>query len=107
MRYPNIGIDEVPDKQLNEIAGFVSGARKGEGLRNRFLSHIRDEDAIIHFVRSLKKNNIIHVEGNLNLVKVIEIIETELLVWDIVSVGKRIEKLKILLELEIINPAKD
>ena len=82
---PNVGIVEVPDKRLADIstvfnpkaiipatvefvdiAGLVSGASKGEGLGNQFLSHIRDVDAVIHVVRSFEENNIAHVEGNLN-----------------------------------------
>ena len=73
-----------------DIAGLVRGASKGEGLGNRFLSHIRDVNAIIHVVRSFKENNIAHVEGSLNPIRNIEIIETELLIRDLESVEKRI-----------------
>ena len=110
---PNIGIVQVPDQRLNaianifkrkpiipatvefiDIAGLVRGASKGEGLGNQFLSQIRDVDAVIHVIRSFKENNVAHVEGNLSPVRDIEIIETELLIRDIATVEKRIEKLK-------------
>ena len=80
---PNVGIVEVPDKRLADIAdifnpkaitpatvefvdiaGLVRGASKGEGLGNQFLSHIRDVDAVLHVVRSFEENNITHVEGS-------------------------------------------
>ncbi len=110
---PDVGIVEIPENRLNnianilnpktispatvefvDIAGLVRGASKGEGLGNRFLSHIRDVNAIIHVVRSFKEDNIAHVEGSLNPIRDIEIIETELLIRDIESVEKRIEKLQ-------------
>jgi len=110
---PNVGIVEVPDKRLADIstvfnpkaiipatvefvdiAGLVRGASKGEGLGNQFLSHIRDVDAVLHVVRSFEDNNISHVEGSLNPVRDIETIETELLIRDIASIDKRIEKLQ-------------
>ena len=106
---PNVGIVQVPDKRLNDIAdiikrkpitpatvefidiaGLVRGASKGEGLGNQFLSQIRDVDAVIHVIRSFKENNVTHVEGNLSQVRDIEIIETELLMQDISTVEKRI-----------------
>ena len=110
---PNVGIVAVPDNRLNniahiynpklitpatvefvDIAGLVQGANKGEGLGNQFLSHIRDVNAIIHVVRAFKEDNIAHVEGNLNPIRDIEIIETELLIRDMASVEKRIDKLQ-------------
>ena len=110
---PNIGIVEVPDNRLIEIskffnpkslipatvefvdiAGLVRGASKGEGLGNQFLSHIRDVDAVLHVVRSFEEDNITHVEGSLDPVRDIETIETELLIRDISSVEKRMEKLQ-------------
>ena len=110
---PNVGIVEVPDKRLADIAaifnpkaitpatvefvdiaGLVRGASKGEGLGNKFLSHIRDVDAIIHVVRAFEEENIPHVEGGLDPIRDIEIIETELLIRDITSIEKRIEKLQ-------------
>ena len=109
----NIGIVEVPDERLNDIAdifnpksiipaimefvdiaGLVHGASKGEGLRNKFLSNIRDVNAIIHVVRSFEEDNITHIEGSLNPKRDIEIIETELLIRDIDSLEKCIEKLQ-------------
>ena len=91
---PNVGIVAIPDKRLNDvadifqpqsitpatvefvdIAGLVRGASNGEGLENKFLSHIRDVNAIIHVVRSFKYDNILHVEGSINPVRDIEIIE--------------------------------
>jgi hypothetical protein len=108
-----VGIVEVPDKRLADIAaifnpkaitpatvefvdiaGLVRGASKGEGLGNKFLSHIRDVDAIIHVVRAFEEENITHVEGGLDPIRDIEIIETELLIRDITSIEKRIEKLQ-------------
>ena len=110
---PNVGIVEVPDKRLADIAaifnpkaitpatgefvdiaGLVRGANKGEGLGNQFLSHIRDVDAVLHVVRSFEENNITHVEGSLDPVRDIETIETELLIRDIASIDKRFEKLQ-------------
>ena len=110
---PNVGIVEVPDKRLADIAaifnpkaitpatvefvdiaGLVRGASKGEGLGNQFLSHIRDVDAVLHVVRSFEEDNITHVEGSLDPVRDIETIETELLIRDIASVDKRLEKLQ-------------
>ena len=77
-----------------DIAGLVRGASKGEGLGNQFLSHIRDVNAIIHVVRSFEEDNIAHVEGNLNPIRDIDTIETELLIRDIATVEIRIEKLQ-------------
>ena len=110
---PNIGIVEVPDKRIYDIAhifnpkaitpavvefvdiaGLVKGASKGEGLGNKFLSHIRDVDAIVHIVRAFEEENVTHVEGSLDPIRDIEIIETELLIRDIASVEKRMEKLQ-------------
>ena len=90
---PNVGVVEVPDKIINEIAdifnpkaitpavlefvdiaGLVKGASKGEGLGNKFLSHIRDVDAIVHVVRAFEEENVTHVEGSLDPIRDIEII---------------------------------
>lgn len=108
---PNLGIVTVPDVRLDkissivktqkkipatiefvDIAGLVRGASKGEGLGNQFLSHIRNVDAIIQVVRCFEDENITHVEGNINPLRDIEIIETELLIRDIESVEKRLQK---------------
>tara|TARA_Y100001934_G_scaffold836_1_gene1090 strand:+ start:221 stop:1312 length:1092 start_codon:yes stop_codon:yes gene_type:complete len=110
---PNIGIVEVPDQRLLQIdklinskkiiktaiefvdiAGLVKGASQGEGLGNKFLSNIRNVDAIIHVVRCYENENVTHVEGTINPQRDIEIIETELILKDIETVTKRIEKIK-------------
>lgn len=110
---PNIGIVEVPDKRLQQladlihperivpaaiefvdIAGLVKGASKGEGLGNAFLSHIREVDAICHVVRVFTGGDIIHVEGSVDPARDRGIIETELGLADLQSITKRIEKTK-------------
>ncbi|UPA23047.1 redox-regulated ATPase YchF [Candidatus Peribacteria bacterium] len=110
---PNIGIVEVPDVRLKQladlihpekivpaaiefvdIAGLVKGASKGEGLGNAFLSHIREVDAICHVVRVFTGGDIIHVEGTVDPKRDREIIETELVLADLQSITKRIEKTK-------------
>lgn len=109
---PNIGTVAVPDKRLEvlaektkasriipadltfvDIAGLVKGASKGEGLGNQFLSHIRQVDAILHVVRCFE-GDIIHVEGRVNPVEDIDIIETELMLADLQSVEQRLAKKK-------------
>ncbi|MFA6809154.1 MAG: redox-regulated ATPase YchF [Eubacteriales bacterium] len=109
---PNIGIVHVPDERLNElakivdpkeivpaivefvdIAGLVKGASKGEGLGNKFLSHIREVDALVHVVRCFEDDNVIHVEGNIDPIRDIEIIRLELILADIESVQRRQAKL--------------
>jgi len=75
-----------------DIAGLVKGASKGEGLGNQFLSHIREVEAIIHIVRCFDDENIIHVDGNVDPKRDIEIIETELILKDLETVEKRLEK---------------
>ncbi len=108
---PNLGTVCVPDERLDvlcklydsrkivpafvefvDIAGLVKGASKGEGLGNKFLSHIREVDAIVHVVRCFEDKDIIHVEGSVDPARDIETIETELLLADIDSLEKRIEK---------------
>ncbi len=108
---PNIGVVPVPDPRLDEltliykpektvpaivefldIAGLVKGASKGEGLGNRFLSHIREVDGIVHVVRCFDNPEIIHVEGDVNPVRDIETIEYELMLSDIEIVLRRLEK---------------
>ena len=110
---PNMGIVKVPDERLYtindfietekiintiiefvDIAGLVRGASSGEGLGNQFLSHIRNVDAIVHVVRLFENSDITHVEGDLNPLRDIEIIETELIIKDIESVEKRLAKMK-------------
>jgi GTP-binding protein YchF len=110
---PNVGTVLVPDPRLGElarvvktpvivpavleivdIAGLVRGASKGEGLGNQFLSHIREVDAIIHVVRCFEDPNIIHVEGRIDPAGDIATIETELMLADLDSMEKRIDKLR-------------
>ena len=108
---PNIGIVDVPDERLNvltklynaqkttpaqiefvDIAGLVKGASKGEGLGNKFLSHIREVDAIVHVVRCFEDEKIIHVDGKIGPKRDIETINLELILADLESVNKYIEK---------------
>ena len=108
---PNVGMVEVPDERLNEltklvkpkktvpatfeftdIAGIVKGASKGEGLGNKFLSNIRQVDAICHVVRCFDDENITHVEGRVNPLEDIEIINLELIFADLESVDKRMSR---------------
>ncbi|MCC3359359.1 redox-regulated ATPase YchF [Bacillus sp. REN16] len=108
---PNVGIVEVPDERLNkltelvqpkktvpttfeftDIAGIVKGASKGEGLGNKFLSHIRQVDAICHVVRCFANDNITHVAGKVDPIADIETINLELILADLESVDKRIDR---------------
>jgi len=109
---PNTGIVAVPDKRLKklselansqkvipaqmqfvDIAGLVSGASKGEGLGNKFLSHIREVDAIIHVLRCFEDTEITHVENTIDPLRDTEIIETELMLADLDSLDKQIQNL--------------
>ena len=108
---PNIGVVPVPDQRLDklteissskkkinttisfvDIAGLVKGASKGEGLGNKFLSHIREVDAIIHVVRCFDSTDIQNVNSTVNPVRDLEIIETEMMLADLESVQKRLDK---------------
>ena len=108
---PNVGIVDVPDKRLDvlgkmyntqkithasiefvDIAGLVAGASRGEGLGNKFLSHIREVDAIVHVVRCFDNEKIIHVSGSIDPARDIETIETELALADLEQVTKILEK---------------
>ena len=108
---PNIGVVDVPDERLNElsklskskkkiftnitfvdIAGLVKGASKGEGLGNKFLSHIREVDAIIHLVRCFDSAEITHVNSEINPLSDLETIKTEILLSDIDIIQKKLEK---------------
>ncbi len=108
---PNIGIVDVPDTRLEvlgkmyntqkitpasiefvDIAGLVAGASHGEGLGNKFLSHIREVDAIVHVVRCFENSNIIHVNGSVDPLRDIEIINLELALADLEQVSKKLEK---------------
>ncbi|TKX30994.1 redox-regulated ATPase YchF [Campylobacter estrildidarum] len=109
---PNKAMVEVPDLRLNrlakivnperimhsliefvDIAGLVKGASKGEGLGNKFLSNIRETEMILHIVRCFDEENITHVEGKVDPIRDIEIINTELILADIEQLNKKIEKL--------------
>lgn len=108
---PNVGVVAVPDKRLDalaemyhpkkftpaviefvDIAGLVKGASKGEGLGNKFLSHIREVDAIIHVVRCFDSGDIIHVEGSVDPARDIETIDLELILSDMEIVQRRLER---------------
>ncbi|UEX90081.1 redox-regulated ATPase YchF [Staphylococcus ratti] len=110
---PNVGIVEVPDTRLTElerivnpkktlpttfeftdIAGIVKGASKGEGLGNKFLSHIREVDAICQVVRAFDDENVTHVAGRVNPIDDIEVINMELVLADLESVEKRLPRLE-------------
>ena len=108
---PNIGIVDVPDERLEklsklsnskkkiyanitfvDIAGLVKGASKGEGLGNKFLSHIREVDAIIHLIRCFDSAEITHVNSEINPINDLETIKTEILLSDIDVIQKKLEK---------------
>lgn len=110
---PNVGIVIVPDKRIDyltslynpksvvpttfeftDIAGLVAGASKGEGLGNKFLSHIREVDAIVEVVRCFNDNNIIHVTGKVDPLSDIEVINIELVLADLEIVSNRIDKIE-------------
>ena len=116
---PNIGVVPVPDNRLDElakiynpqkvthaiiefvdIAGLVKGASKGEGLGNKFLSHIREVDSIVEVVRCFEDSNIVHVDGSIDPVRDIETINLELIFADLETIEKRIEKAKKLLKAD-------
>ena len=134
---PNIGVVSVPDDRLNnlgkisnskkiihttisfvDIAGLVKGASKGEGLGNKFLSHIREVDAVIHMIRCFDSDDIQNVNPTVDPIRDLEIIETEMMLADLESIQKRLEKnnkknidedqIEILkTALELINNDKD
>ncbi len=110
---PNVGVVMVPDERVEvlqnlynpqrtipttfeftDIAGLVKGASKGEGLGNKFLSHIREVDAICHVVRCFEDSSIIHVEGKIDPLRDIEIINLELTIADLEIINNRIDKIK-------------
>lgn len=130
---PNVGIVQVPDPRLDtlrdmyspqlytpatvefvDIAGLVRGASKGEGLGNKFLSHIRDVDAVVHVLRCFEDDDIIHVDGSVDPVRDLETINLELIFSDIEALERRIAKTEKLLkgdktlagELEVLNRVK-
>ncbi len=77
-----------------DIAGLVKGASRGEGLGNQFLSNIRETDAILHLVRCFENDDVVHVDGNIDPLRDIEVIETELLLSDIQTLERKIEKIQ-------------
>lgn len=110
---PNVGMVAVPDERLNvlakmydpekltpttiefvDIAGLVRGASRGEGLGNKFLSHIREVDSIVHVVRCFDDPNVVHVDGSVDPVRDVETIELELVFADLETVEKRIDRTK-------------
>lgn len=114
---PNVGIVSVPDERLDvlanmyhpqkvthaviefvDIAGLVKGASRGEGLGNKFLSHIREVDAIVHVVRCFEDSNIVHVEGSVDPVRDAETINLELIFADLEMVEKRLDKTRKLIK---------
>ena len=110
---PNVGVVPVPDERLDaltkmynpqktthavvefvDIAGLVKGASKGEGLGNKFLSHIRETDAIVEVVRCFEDSNVVHVDGSVDPVRDIETINLELIFADLETLDKRLDKAK-------------
>lgn len=108
---PNVGVVAVPDKRIDklaemynpdkitpatiefvDIAGLVKGASKGEGLGNKFLSNIRECDAIVHVVRCFENDDIIHVEGSVDPARDIETIDIELILSDVEMVTRKIDR---------------
>ncbi|MBQ3934397.1 MAG: 50S ribosome-binding GTPase, partial [Clostridia bacterium] len=108
---PNVGVVSVPDKRLDvlaemyhpqlytpaviefvDIAGLVRGASRGEGLGNKFLSHIRDVDAVVHVLRCFDNGDIVHVDGTVDPVRDLETINMELIFADMETVEKRIDR---------------
>lgn len=130
---PNVGVVSVPDERLDklrdlydskkivqtaiefvDIAGLVKGASKGEGLGNKFLSNIREVDAIVHVVRCFEDSNVVHVDGSINSIRDIETINLELIFSDMEILDRRITKTTKALkadktlqgELDILNEIK-
>ncbi len=110
---PNVGMITVPDARLDklselvnpqkvqpttieivDIAGLIKGASKGEGLGNQFLGNIRETDAIVHVVRCFVNENVVHVDGGVDPVRDKEVIDTELMLKDLETIEKRLEKVK-------------
>ena len=131
---PNIGVVPVPDERLDElakmyhpqktthaiiefvdIAGLVKGASKGEGLGNKFLSHIREVDAICEVVRCFENPNVVHVDGSINPTRDIETINLELIFADLETIQKRLERAikqlkadkKAQFEIDVLNKIKN
>lgn len=132
---PNIGVVEVPDERLErlaeiikpkkvlpsiikfvDVAGLVKGAHKGEGLGNQFLAHLRETDALLHIVRCFQNENIAHVDGEINPQRDVETVKSELILKDLETVEKRLEKVEkdlktnrkeAEIEFEILNSLKE
>ena len=131
---PNVGIVAVPDERIDnlakmynpqkitkaviefvDIAGLVKGASKGEGLGNKFLSHIREVDSIVEVVRCFENQNIVHVDGSIDPIRDIETINLELIFADIETLEKRLDKAQKMLkadkkyqfEVELIKKIKE
>ncbi len=130
---PNVGMVAVPDERLDklteiyepektthaviefvDIAGLVKGASKGEGLGNKFLSHIREVDSICEVVRCFEDSNVVHVDGKIEPLRDIETINLELILADLETIDKKIEKAKKMLkadkkyafEIEVLEKVK-
>ena len=116
---PNVGVVPVPDERLEklaeiynpekvthaiiefvDIAGLVKGASKGEGLGNKFLSHIREVDSIIQVVRCFEDPNVVHVDGSVNPIRDIETINLELIFSDLETIDKRLDRVRKLLKAD-------
>lgn len=110
---PNVGMVTVPDERIDklaeiynpqkityatiefvDIAGLVKGASKGEGLGNKFLSHIREVDSIVHVIRCFENENIVHVDGSVDPIRDIETINIELCLADLETIEKRLDRAK-------------
>ena len=131
---PNVGVVAVPDERIDklaeiynpkkvtkavvefvDIAGLVKGASKGEGLGNKFLSHIRETDAIVEVVRCFEDSNIVHVDGSINPLRDIDTINLELIFADIETIDKRIDRAiklvkgdkKYQFEIDTLNKVKE
>lgn len=116
---PNVGVVPVPDERLDaltkmynpqktthaviefvDIAGLVKGASKGEGLGNKFLSHIREVDSIVEVVRCFENPNVVHVDGNINPTRDIDTINLELIFADLETIEKRLDRAKVKLKAD-------
>ena len=114
---PNVGVVAVPDERLDvlakmynpekytpttiefvDIVGLVRGASRGEGLGNKFLSHIREVDAVVHVVRCFEDENIVHVDGSVNPARDVETISFELVFADMDTVEKRLDRARKLIK---------
>ena len=131
---PNVGVVAVPDERVDnlakmynpqkitkaviefvDIAGLVKGASRGEGLGNKFLSHIREVDSIVQVVRCFENQNIVHVDGSIDPIRDIETINLELIFADIETLDKRADKVQKMLkadkkyqfELDLVNKIKE